>query len=103
MIVAFFVFVDRLALRKHICPKTQRCDLSANNGNWHGQQVRVVMHRISGFLIRPHKRKFDKDLAYIKKWLPEFGTEKYPKPIVEHSAARERALKVYADAVKENI
>ena len=36
----------------------------------------------------------------IKRWLPEFGTEKYPKPIVEHSFARDRALKIYAEAVK---
>ena len=30
----------------------------------------------------------------------EFGTEKYPKPIVEHSFAKDRALKIYGEAVK---
>jgi deoxyribodipyrimidine photo-lyase len=43
--------------------------------------------------------KFDKDLKYVKKWVKEYGTDKYPKPIVEHKKARERALERYKDAV----
>ena len=39
--------------------------------------------------------KFDKDKKYIKKWVPEINTYKYPKPMVEHKAARERCLEVY--------
>jgi deoxyribodipyrimidine photo-lyase len=39
------------------------------------------------------QEKFDPDFVYIRKWVPEFGTPDYPKPIVEHSSARERALK----------
>jgi deoxyribodipyrimidine photo-lyase len=43
--------------------------------------------------------KFDKNLEYIKKWIPEFGDPfKYPLPIVEHKFARERALKAYKEA-----
>ena len=38
------------------------------------------------------QKKFDKDFIYIKKWIPEFGTDQYPEPIVEHKFARERAL-----------
>ena len=41
------------------------------------------------------QQKFDKDLNYIRKWIPEFGTENYPQPIVEHKFARERALHRY--------
>lgn len=41
------------------------------------------------------QQKFDKDFAYIKKWIPEFGTEKYPEPIIDHKFARERALHRY--------
>ena len=41
------------------------------------------------------QQKFDKDFKYIKKWVPEFGTENYPQPIVEHKFARERALHRY--------
>ena len=43
--------------------------------------------------------KFDKDLEYVKKWVPEFATDNYPKPMVEHSFARERAIRVYREGV----
>jgi deoxyribodipyrimidine photo-lyase len=26
--------------------------------------------------------KFDKNLVYVKRWVPEYGTQNYPKPIV---------------------
>ena len=45
------------------------------------------------------KEKFDKEEKYIKKWIPEFGTKKYPEPMVDHKEARERCLKVYKSAV----
>ena len=44
-------------------------------------------------------KKFDKDLVYIKKWIPEFGTAAYPEPIVDHKEAREKCLLVYKAAV----
>jgi deoxyribodipyrimidine photo-lyase len=34
------------------------------------------------------------------KWIPEYGTTKYPQPVVEHKFARERALRVYKEALK---
>ncbi|MDP5093168.1 MAG: FAD-binding domain-containing protein, partial [Polaribacter sp.] len=36
---------------------------------------------------------------YIKKWVPDFQEFSYPKPIVEHSFARERCLKTYKEAL----
>ncbi len=76
-------------------------DLAANNGGWQWAAS-------SGCDAAPYFRvfnpqlqteKFDPKLEYIKKWVPEFGTEKYPKPIVDHKFARERVLKVYKDAL----
>jgi deoxyribodipyrimidine photo-lyase len=43
--------------------------------------------------------KFDKQYEYVKKWVPEFGTENYPEPIVDHKFARERVLKTYKEAL----
>ena len=43
--------------------------------------------------------KFDPKLEYIKKWVPEYGTDQYPKPIVENKAGKERALKMYKEAL----
>ncbi len=39
--------------------------------------------------------KFDAQAEYIKTWVPEYGTAAYPKPIVNHEAARAAALAGY--------
>ena len=36
-----------------------------------------------------------------KKWIKEFGTKEYPKPIVEHKFARLRALETYKKGLQE--
>jgi deoxyribodipyrimidine photo-lyase len=43
--------------------------------------------------------KFDKDHTYIKKWVPEWGTDQYVDEIVNHKEARELCLKVYKEAL----
>lgn len=44
--------------------------------------------------------KFDPDLVYIKKWVPEYADfSKYPAPIVDHAFARERCLKAFKEAL----
>ena len=87
----------------YFAKKLDDYDLSANNGNW--QWVAA-----SGCDAAPYFRvfspsaqtdKFDKDLTYIKKWVPELGTSKYPEPIVDHKLARDRVLAAYAKALKE--
>lgn len=40
--------------------------------------------------------KFDKDNLYIKEFVPEFGTDDYQQPIVDHNLARKRALEALA-------
>lgn len=69
-------------------------DLAANNGNWQwaaGTGCDAVPYfRIFNPYLQ--QKKFDPNFTYIKKWLPEFGTESYPKPIIEHTYARKRAL-----------
>ena len=41
--------------------------------------------------------RFDPDHAYVRKWLPEYETDDYPDPIVDHSAERAEALRRYND------
>ncbi len=45
-------------------------------------------------------RKFDAGFEYIRKWVPEYGTAKYPQPIVDNQFARNRALQRYGEALK---
>jgi deoxyribodipyrimidine photo-lyase len=108
MIVASFLckhlLIDWRWGEVYFAQKLNDYDLSANNGNWQWAAG-------SGCDAAPYFRvfnptlqtdKFDKKLEYIKKWLPEFGTDAYIEPIIEHSFARDRALKVYGEGVREN-
>ena len=36
--------------------------------------------------------RYDPDGAYVRRWVPEFGTDAYPAPMLDHGVARERAL-----------
>jgi len=72
-------------------------ELASNNGGWQwaaGSGTDAAPYfRI--FNPASQLKKFDKDLTYVKKWVPEYGTEKYADPIVEHKFARERCLERY--------
>ena len=48
-------------------------------------------------------KRFDLNFDYIRKWVPEFqDRSQYPAPIIDHPIARERALKVYREALAKN-
>lgn len=49
-------------------------------------------------IFNPDKQseKFDPDREYVRRWLPEWETSRYPAPIVDHRLARERALEAFA-------
>lgn len=77
-------------------------DFAANNGGWQWAAG-------SGCDAAPYFRvfnpalqteKFDKDLRYIRKWIPELDSFTYPTPIVSHELARQRVLAAYAQALK---
>jgi len=76
-------------------------DLAANNGGWQWAAGSGCDAAPYFRVFNPHlqTKKFDKDMAYIKKWVPEFESEKYPKPIVEHAFGRERVLRVFKNAL----
>jgi deoxyribodipyrimidine photo-lyase len=76
-------------------------DLSANNGGWQWAAG-------SGCDAAPYFRvfnpeaqtlRFDPGLRYIRKWVPEFQELTYPRPIVEHKWARERAIARYKEGL----
>lgn len=75
---------------------------SSNVGNWQWAAGSGVDAAPYFRIFNPveQAKKFDKDLKYIKKWVPEFQEIDYV-PIVDHKEARERALRVYKEAVAE--
>ena len=107
MIVASFLckhlLIDWRWGEAYFASKLLDFDLAANNGGWQWASS-------SGCDAAPYFRvfnptlqteKFDKELKYIKKWVPEFQEFNYPQPIVAHEFARKRVLEVYAKALKE--
>jgi len=47
-------------------------------------------------------KKFDPELRYIRKWIPEIHSGEYPEPLIDHAFARERCLAVYRKAIRGN-
>lgn len=106
MIVASFLtkhlLIDWRWGEAYFAKKLLDYDLAANNGGWQWAAG-------SGCDAAPYFRvfnpalqteKFDPDLRYIKKWVPELETKAYPGPIVDHAMARERVLNIYKRALK---
>ncbi len=77
-------------------------DLSSNNGNW--QWVAGTGCDAAPYfrVFNPDTQlaKFDPDLDYVRAWVPEYGTAKYPKPMVDLGETRLAAIAAYAAAVK---
>ncbi|HET9054500.1 MAG TPA: deoxyribodipyrimidine photo-lyase, partial [Cyclobacteriaceae bacterium] len=76
-------------------------DLAANNGNWQwtagcGCDAAPYFRVFNPYL---QTKKFDPELTYIKKWVPEYNSPGYPKPVVDHDVARARVLKAYREAL----
>lgn len=74
---------------------------SSNIGNWQWAAGSGVDAAPYFRIFNPEEqlKKFDKDLEYVRKWIPEYDSFEYPQPIVDHKEARERCLKVYKEGL----
>jgi deoxyribodipyrimidine photo-lyase len=72
-------------------------DLAANNGNW--QWVAGCGTDAAPYfrIFNPieQQKKFDPDEIYINQWIKEFKTSSYPKPMIDHKSAYQRALEFF--------
>lgn len=105
MIVAGFLckhlLIDWRWGEAYFAEKLLDYEQASNIGNWQwaaGSGVDAAPYfRI--FNPTEQVKKFDRDLAYINKWVPELNSLSYPQPIVEHKFARERCLETYKVAL----
>lgn len=106
MIVASFLtkhlLLDWRLGEAYFAEKLLDFDLAANNGGWQwaagsGCDAAPYFRIFNPYL---QTKKFDPELVYINKWVPELNELHYPKPIVDHEFARKRCLEVYAKALK---
>ena len=105
MIVASFLckhlLIDWRWGETYFAQKLLDYDQASNVGNWQWAAGSGVDAAPYFRIFNPTEqiKKFDKDLKYIKKWVSELETSKYPKPIVDHKEARELCLQTYKEAV----
>ena len=108
MVVASFLckhlLIDWRWGEAYFASKLNDFDFSANNGGWQWASSSGCDAAPYFRIFNPESQtmKFDKNLEYIKKWVPEYLSSSYSKPIVDHKFARERALKVYKEALNES-
>ncbi|MBS1596122.1 MAG: deoxyribodipyrimidine photo-lyase [Bacteroidetes bacterium] len=107
MVVASFLakhlLIDWRWGEAYFAEKLLDFDLAANNGGWQwaagcGTDAAPYFRVFNPEL---QLKKFDAELKYVRKWVPEYGTPQYPQPIVEHEFARKRCLEVYKKALKK--
>jgi deoxyribodipyrimidine photo-lyase len=88
---------------RYFAKKLLDYDLSANSGNWQwaaGSGCDAAPYfRI--FNPMTQQEKFDPDLVYVKKWVPEYQSQRYPDPMVEHTFGRDRCLQAYGKILKK--
>jgi deoxyribodipyrimidine photo-lyase len=105
MIVASFLckhlLIDWRWGEAYFAQKLLDYEQASNVGNWQWAAGTGVDAAPYFRIFNPTEqiKKFDKDLKYIKKWVPELETFNYPQPIVDHKLARERCFRVYKEAV----
>lgn len=109
MIVASFLtkhlLLDWRLGEAYFAEKLLDFDLAANNGGWQwaagsGCDAAPYFRIFNPYL---QTQKFDPQLVYINKWVPELNEFSYPKPIVVHEFARKRCLDVYSRALKKDL
>jgi deoxyribodipyrimidine photo-lyase len=107
MIVASFLckhlLLDWRLGEAYFASKLLDFDLASNNGGWQwasgsGCDAAPYFRIFNPYL---QTKKFDGEMRYVKKWVPEFMEDHYPRPIVDHEFARKRCLQVYGEALKK--
>jgi deoxyribodipyrimidine photo-lyase len=76
-------------------------EMGSNVGNWQWAAGSGVDAAPYFRIFNPMTQvdKFDKNLEYVTRWIPELQGSAYPEKMVDHKMARERCLRVYKAAV----
>lgn len=107
MVVASFLckhlLLDWRWGERYFAEKLLDFELASNVGGWQwasGSGCDAAPY-FRVFNPESQMKKFDPTGAYVKRWVPEWGTRHYVAPIVEHKMARQRAIDTYKAALTE--
>lgn len=107
MVVASFLtkhlLLDWRLGERYFAEKLLDFELASNVGGWQWASGSGCDAAPYFRIFNPESQlqKFDPELKYIKKWVPEYGTCSYPKPIIDHQFARNRCLERYKKGLAE--
>lgn len=105
MVVASFLckhlLIDWRWGEAYFAKKLLDYDLSANNGNWQWAAGTGCDAAPYFRVFNPTSQldKFDKKGIYVRTWVKDLDELTYPKPMVDHKMARERAISTYKEAL----
>ncbi len=105
MVVASFLtkhlLIDWRWGEAYFAEKLLDYELASNNGGWQWAAGTGTDAQPYFRVFNPESQfnKFDPDEHYVKKWVPEYGTDDYVEPMVEHKSARQRAIDTYKEAL----
>lgn len=106
MVVASFLtkhlLIDWRWGEAYFAQKLLDYDMAANVGGWQWAASTGCDAAPYFRIFNPEAQfaKFDPKAKYVKKWVPEFGSNAYVKPMVAHEFARKRALETYKFALQ---
>lgn len=106
MVVASFLtkhlLIDWRWGERYFAQKLLDFELASNVGGWQWAAGSGCDAAPYFRIFNPYNQteKFDKEERYIQRWVPEYKSSAYPKPIVEHAVARDRCLKTYKEALQ---
>ncbi|GAA4499193.1 deoxyribodipyrimidine photo-lyase [Hymenobacter ginsengisoli] len=88
------LFIDWTLGEHYFSEKLLDYDMSNNVGNWQWMAgtgaVAAPWFRVYSPVSQ--QKQYDPDFAYIKKWVPEYGTASYSAPLVDLKEGRVRAI-----------
>jgi len=100
MVVANFLtkllLIDWRWGEEYFAKKLLDYEMSSNVGNWQWAAGTGVDAAPYFRIFRPETQveRFDKNLDYVKKWIPEYNDD-YIEPIIDYKLSRQRALDSY--------
>ncbi|MBD1397670.1 deoxyribodipyrimidine photo-lyase [Pontibacter sp. JH31] len=107
MVVASFLVKDLLIDWRwgeaYFAEKLLDYEQSSNVGNWQWAAGTGADAQPYFRVFNPSSQseKFDRDKAYMRRWVPELDTPAYPEPMVDHAMARDRAVSAFKKAIAE--
>lgn len=106
MVVASFLckhlLIDWRWGEAYFAEKLLDYELASNNGGWQWAAGTGTDAAPYFRIFSPDSqfKRFDPEGKYVLRWVPEYGTPAYPRPMIDQSFGRNRAIETFANVAK---